>query len=462
MAGRSDGQFYFATTGIIEMSEESIQALRVALQVSPKNLPLRLLLARSLEGLQQFEDAAGEFLQCLAIDKSADGARLGLARCTLQGGKVDEALRQLDSITADDPYCAEAYLWLARGRLRCRDREAARRAYETAIQLDPSLKSDALSEELSNEEEVPEKIALSLHDGEAKQEDLVEVKRPTQSFVDVGGLEALKERIRMDIILPFQQPEMFRAYGKKIGGGILLYGPPGCGKTHIARATAGEVKARFISVMLDDILDMYLGQGEKRLAAVFRKARQETPAIIFIDEIDALGGKRKKMHHGSGRTLVSQLLTEMDGAGEKNSEILVVGATNAPWDVDGALKRPGRFDRVIFVAPPDRAARKEILQIFLLGKPVGDVDRDWVASKTRGFSGADLNLLVDIAIELALAEAMKSGQLRPLETNHFKRAMKKAQPTTEEWLRTARNYARYSNESGAYDEIQNYLDGPKD
>jgi transitional endoplasmic reticulum ATPase len=444
------------------MSEESIKALQAALEVSPDNLPLRLHLAQLLEKLQKFDDASGEFLQALALDKDADGARLGLARCTMQAGKVDEALRQFESIAKDHPYNANAYLWVARGRLRKKDKEGARRAYEAAINLDPNLKSESLAEELESETDVPEKIALSLQSGEASADDLVEVKRPTSSFADVGGLEVLKERIRMDIILPFQQPEMFRAYGKKIGGGILLYGPPGCGKTHIARATAGEVKARFISVMLDDILDMYMGQGEKRLAAVFRKARDETPAIIFIDEVDALGGKRKKMHHSSGRTLVSQLLTEMDGADSKNEEILVVGATNAPWEVDGALKRPGRFDRVIFVPPPDKAARVEILRILLLGKPIGDVDRDWIASKTRRFSGADLKLLVESAIEFALSEAMKSGSLKPLETAHFKKALKTLRPTTDEWLRTARNYARYSNESGSYDDIAEYLKNDPD
>lgn len=443
------------------MSEESLNALRSALEVSPDNIPLRLHLARTLEQLQKYEDGAGEYLQALAVDKTADGARLGLARCTLQSGKVDEALRQLESITAEDPYNGEAYIWLTRGRLRRKDKEGARRAYQAAIDLDPNLKSEALAEELEVEEK-PEKIALPLRGGEVSEDDLVEVKRPTTSFADVGGLESLKDRIRMDIIMPFQQPEMFRAYGKKIGGGILLYGPPGCGKTHIARATAGEVKARFLNITLNDILDMYMGQGEKRLAAIFRNARRETPSIIFIDEVDAMGGKRKKMRHAAGRTLVSQLLTEMDGADSKNDEVLVIGATNAPWDIDGALKRPGRFDRVIFVPPPDREARKEILRILLLGKPLGDVDRDWIAKKTGRFSGADLKLLVDGAIEVALSDALKSGGIKPLETGHFKKALKKLRPTTEEWLRTAQNYARYSNETGAYDEIRDYLESNQD
>lgn len=443
------------------MTDDPIHALRAALELSPENTVLRLHLARTLEQSDRHSEAADQFLEALARDKATPGARLGLARCTLKSGKVEEALKQLVAITDDDPYDAEAYLWLARARLRTRDKDGARRAYESAISLNPELKSEALAGELE-EEDKPERIALTLQGGEVDHQDLVEVRRPTTSFNDVGGLEPLKQRIRMDIILPFQQPEMFKAYGKKIGGGLLLYGPPGCGKTHIARATAGEVKARFIPMGIEDVLDMYLGEGEKKLAAVFRKARDETPAIIFIDEVDALGGKRKSMRHSSGRTLVSQLLTEMDGGGERNEGVLVVGATNAPWDVDVALKRPGRFDRLVFVPPPDQVARVEILKILLLGKPGGDIDIAWIAKKTRRFSGADLKLLVEAAIEEALGEAMKSGKIQPLETAHFKRALKKQKPSTEEWLRTAKNYARYANDGGAYDDIQSYLDGPMD
>jgi SpoVK/Ycf46/Vps4 family AAA+-type ATPase len=283
-------------------------------------------------------------------------------------------------------------------------------------------------------------------------------ERSDVTFADVGGMHEVKERIRMAIIYPLQPPEVFAAYGKRAGGGLLLYGPPGCGKTYLARATAGEVGARFLSVGISDILDMWHGQSEQKLHALFESARRARPAVLFFDEIEAIGGSRLDMRQHFQRTLVNQFLAELDGAESDNDGILVIGATNAPWHVDSALRRPGRFDHVVFVAPPDESARREILRLHLRGKPAAeDVDVVRLARETEGFSGADLRVLVDGAAEAALQEALRSGQIQPLSTALLLRALHDRKASTIEWLSTAKNYALYSNEGGLYDDVAAYL-----
>ena len=193
------------------------------------------------------------------------------------------------------------------------------------------------------------------------------------TFADVGGLDDIKSAIRKRIILPFQKPSLFERFKKRIGGGILLYGPPGCGKTLLARATAGECAARFFNVTISDILDMYIGESERKLHAVFETARQSKPSVLFFDELEALGVKRQYHREGSSSKLVSQFLSELDGFSRNNQGVLVLGATNVPWDIDPAFHRPGRFDRVLFVPPPDRGVSYDKIRLGfeqMLGFPV--------------------------------------------------------------------------------------------
>lgn len=282
--------------------------------------------------------------------------------------------------------------------------------------------------------------------------------RESVTFADVGGLDEIKEQIRLKIIVPFERPELFRAYGKKVGGGILLYGPPGCGKTLLARATAGEVSAYFQNVAIDDILDMYYGESERKLASVFETARAKNPSVVFFDEVEAIGGSRQQLRHSPGRTLVNQLLAEMDGLASQNEKILVIAATNAPWSVDAALRRPGRFERVLFVPPPDEVARLDILRLHLRERPVSDdVNLGYLAKKTAAYSGADLHELVERAAEAPLMDAIRSGSIRPIARSDFDRALKTTRPSTREWFSTAKNYATFANTGGLYDELVEYL-----
>jgi SpoVK/Ycf46/Vps4 family AAA+-type ATPase len=270
-------------------------------------------------------------------------------------------------------------------------------------------------------------------------------------------MDSVKEDIRVKIIYPIEHADMYAAYGKKMGGGLLLYGPPGCGKTHLARATAGEAKASFLSIGINDVLDMWLGNSERNLHGIFEKARSSRPTVMFFDEVDALGASRSDMRQSSGRHLVNQFLAELDGATSSNDGVLVLGATNAPWHVDSAFRRPGRFDQVIFVPPPDLEARKQILTILLTGKPMNDVDYGVVANKTAEFSGADLKAVVDRAIEAKLQEAIRTGRPSPISTNDLLASVKLLKPSTREWFATARNHALYANQGGVYDDVLKYL-----
>jgi SpoVK/Ycf46/Vps4 family AAA+-type ATPase len=270
-------------------------------------------------------------------------------------------------------------------------------------------------------------------------------------------MDTLKDEIGMKIIYPLRHPEMYKAYGKTIGGGILMYGPPGCGKTHLARATAGEINAGFIAVGISDVLDMWIGNSERNLHELFQQARYNKPCVIFFDEVDALGGRRSDMSGGSARQLINQFLAEMDGVDSNNDGVLILAATNAPWHVDPAFRRPGRFDRVLFVPPPDAEARAAILRLHCRDKPQENIEFEQIAQMTDAFSGADLKAIVDMAIESKLREAMKVGIPQPLGTKDLLAAAKSLKPTTREWFSSARNYALYSNQGGLYDDVLKYM-----
>lgn len=342
-----------------------------------------------------------------------------------------------------------------------RDSEASEAAREALVHLqdmDARERASALVEPGANEE--PPSNVLRLVRGGGGDESGVDVTpvRETLRFGDVGGLDDVKEEIRMKIIVPFQRPELFRQYGKRIGGGVLTYGPPGCGKTMLARATAGECEAVFMNVTIDSILDMYYGESERKLAEVFQTARSRTPAVLFFDEVEAIGASRQQIRHSPGKSLVNQLLAEMDGVASKNDNVLVMAATNAPWHVDSALRRPGRFDRVLFVPPPDETARLEILRLGLRNRPVAkDVSIGDLARKTAEYSGADLAELIERATEFPLNEAMRGGEARPLQPADFQAALKKMKPTTREWFATAKNYATFANTGGLYDDLVEYM-----
>ncbi len=442
--------------------DDTVNALREAVRLSPDNLPLRRHLAETLASLGKHEEAEREFREALAAAPHDLRLKIGLATTFYQQKKNSHALVIVEELLKLAGTPGEAYLLHARLLIRAGDVDRAIRQYRKAVDADPEVADDALEQRLGLEadEEDPGEIVdgkVRLADGGRGGDDLALPERPKITFADVGGMEQLKDEIRMKIILPLSHPELYAAYGKATGGGILMYGPPGCGKTHLARATAGEIKAGFLSVGISQVLDMWLGNSERNLHELFDQARMTRPCVLFFDEVDALGASRSDMRQSAGRQLINQFLAELDGVERSNEGVLILAATNAPWHLDTAFRRPGRFDRILFVPPPDSPARSSILSLLCRGKPCETIDFDHLARKTEGFSGADMKAVVDVAVEEKLRQAMRTGKPEPLSTKDLLSAAKSVRPSTREWFSTARNYALYSNQGGLYDDILRYL-----
>lgn len=447
--------------------DDVIDGLRQAVRVSPENVPLRLHLADTLLRLARPEEAEHELR--LALQQAPDDLKLkaALARAFEQQGKQSAAIVVLEELARHPDAPPRSRVLYARLLLRAGHVEDAVRQYKKALATDPTTADEQLSDQLgvsppdaTQDEDDDREVVDGRLRAAWQPSDTgpgTEVERPKTAFADVGGLEDLKEEIRMKIIHPLQHAELYRAYGKPIGGGILMYGPPGCGKTFLARATAGEIKAGFLSIGINDVLDMWIGNSEKNLHEVFERARRSKPCVLFFDEVDALAASRSDMRASAGRHLINQFLAELDGVQSNNDGVLILAATNAPWHVDPAFRRPGRFDRILFVPPPDAPARASILRAMCRGKPVDDIDYEHVAKKADGFSGADLKAVLDGAIELKLREAMKAGSPKPLTTKDLLNAVSGVRPSTREWFATARNYALYANQGGAYDDVLKYL-----
>lgn len=437
---------------------DAVMSLREALALSPENVPLRVLLARTLLDANRPVDALLEYRGVLTRAPDRDDARLGGGEAALAAH--DDAAAVDLWFPVRDRLDPEDLRELARAAMRAGRRDEARLAYDQVMRIEPSLRDLDLDRALrAADAERPARATpeVAVVAAPAAPPAPVQRSRPSITFADVGGLDALKERLRMDIVYPLQRPDLFKAYGKKVGGGVLLYGPPGCGKTHLARAAAGECGASFLAVEIQQVLDMWLGESEKRLHQLFERARDEAPTILFFDEVEAIGAARHQLRHGPGRRMVNQLLAEMDGVGAANEQVLVLGATNAPWDVDPALRRPGRFDRVVFVAPPDVDGREAVLRLAFRDRPVEGVDFANVARRTVRYSGADLTHLAEVAAERALTEALKTGQLRAITQSDVLASIDRVRPTTAEWLDTARRYVSYANQAGLYDDVAAYL-----
>ena len=292
-------------------------------------------------------------------------------------------------------------------------------------------------------------------------EDMWDVEASTLTLADVGGMQAVKDRLNMAFLAPLRNPEMRRLYGKSLKGGLMLYGPPGCGKTYIARALAGEMGASFVSITLTDILDQFIGNSEANLHSLFETARAHAPVVLFLDEIDAIGQKRSQASSSGWRGVTNQLLTEMDGIDSGNEGVFILAATNVPWDVDPALRRPGRFDRSVAVLPPDEPARQSILRHHLGSRPVEGIDLAHLARQTNGFTGADLAHLADSAVEYAMMDSMRTGTVRMVTMKDFKRALRQVRPSAGPWFSTARNIVAYGNRDGQYDDLAAYMRGNK-
>ena len=428
--------------------KEEIEELKKALAESPANEYLLKVLISKMENYSEYdEELEGLLQQALKKDPYSFDLKAKLIKLYFRQGKISTCIVIADEIKDLSVLDADTRGVIAKCYLEERNHNKARTIYMDLIKDHPDYKEETLDEAFRMQ---------ATESGEDLDKDVM-FSKPDINFADVGGMQGVKREIDLKIIKPLENAELYASYGKKVGGGILLYGPPGCGKTFIAKATAGEINANFINISLNDILDMWIGNSEKNLNRYFELARSKKPCVLFFDEVDALGAKRSDMRQSAGKNVINQFLAELDGIHADNEGLLIIGATNTPWHLDSAFLRPGRFDRVIFVPPPDVDSKTEILKLKLKDKPQKNVDFKKIAKKTKDYSGADLNALIDIAIEDIIEKALETGTPKPIETKDLLKAIDRHKASTIEWFTTARNYAMFANKSGMYDEILKYL-----
>jgi SpoVK/Ycf46/Vps4 family AAA+-type ATPase len=378
--------------------------------------------------------------------------RLHVAGLLAERGRPAEALQHCSQALARDPGNAEALALL--------QRITAAMAQPTPPPVTPQPEPQRVRgfDWAKAEEEVADITEPVPAQGDAASPVVEDIEKPAVRLADVGGMQQVKERLELAFLGPMRNPQLAKAFGKSLSGGLLLYGPPGCGKTFIAKAVAGELGASFFSVGISDVLDMYTGQSERNLARIFAEARRHAPCVLFFDEMDALGQKRSHLSHASTmRNTVNQMLAEMDSVAADNDGVFVLGATNHPWDIDSALRRPGRFDRMVLVLPPDAPARAAILSYHLRERPVSEVNLDRIVRLTEHFSGADLAHVCTTAAERALALSMRDGRLHALTTKDLEAAVREIRPSTGPWFATARNVVAFANTDGEYDDLSAYL-----
>ena len=316
----------------------------------------------------------------------------------------------------------------------------------------PELKLEGVNDEDPIPQEILEKLVIAQKDfiealkvvrPSAMREVLVET--PDVSWTDVGGLEETKEKLKEAVEWPLNKPEVFKRMGIRPPRGILLYGPPGTGKTLLAKAVAKESEANFILINGPSLLSKWVGDSEKAMREVFRKARQTSPTILFFDEIDALVPRRGAGGDSGGRVndkMVNQMLTEMDGL-EALNDVVVIAATNRPDIVDPALLRQGRFDRIIYIPIPDESARKNIFEIYLKEMPVTKgIDAQKLATLTEGYVGADIEGVCREAAMIALREDIK---VKEVKMEHFMKALEVVHASVDKDVETA------------YKELENYF-----
>jgi transitional endoplasmic reticulum ATPase len=374
------------------------------------------------------------------------------AECFYQIGRFLDSMRLLNRLIELEGERVNLLLNRARVNEQLDFLEEAVQDAEAALKLDPAsqearqLKHSLLLKRQSYGIEDDVYNAFARGDDEAV---LGDVKIPETRFSDIGGLDNVKRQIRETIEYPLKYAELSARYGKKAGGGLLFFGPPGCGKTLLARAAAGECEVALVNVNLASVLDKWVGNTEKAVSMVFAAARKRAPAILFFDEVDAIGGSRANLQTGWEKKLISQLLIELDGLNSRNDNVMVLGATNAPWDVDFALRRPGRLGNLVFVPPPSAEERAAIFGLYLKQKPfvAEDLDLAELALLSEHHSADSIRQVVENAAAIPWRNAIETGDAQPLAMEHLRQALQQAAPDLVEWEKLVSRYQEFASKS---------------
>lgn len=408
---------------------------------------------------QDFDTAIKDYDRALSINPKYLKAfyNRGLAYACQQD--YEKAVEDFTEVIGLNPSFSEAYhiRGLAYDYLNQLDK--AVQDYDKAIELNPNF-----TEAINHREIAKGKQGggggggVTSTGGEAGQNQGINavklLSKPKMKFTEVAGMLKMKEEINEAIVYPLLKPDLARTYGKLAGGGIMLYGPPGCGKTFIMKAAAGECNSNFINAKISDIVDMYVGNTEKNLHNIFETGRKNSPCIIFFDEVEALGGRREDMNQATAymKMAVNQLLFEMDGIESNNANVLVVGATNAPWDVDPALRRSGRFGKAIIIPEPDFTSRREIIKMHVKKVPAASgIVFNRLALATVGYASADLKAIVEEAAAIPWREAFKTGKQRAVNTGDFINAIKKKKSSLPPWYEQAKKQIGQQEEKTVVD-----------
>ena len=419
-----------------------LDSLRKAVEAMPDDVPLRLHLATMLLGAGQRDEAVRQLGAVLQRDPGNTQA-LGLLRDPGAGPAADPPVispeRTGSPAAPPVPHATPA------------GADPGKTQHYDWSQAEDELR-DVLPAMFVGEGETADSASAGIDEA-----DVYDAEHAGLTLADVAGMTEVKQRLEAAFLAPMRNPDLRRLYGKSLRGGLLLYGPPGCGKTFIARAVAGELGARFITVSFADLIDMFVGRSERNIHELFEVARRNAPCVVFLDEVDAIGQKRSQLRNTPMRSAVNQLLLELDDVASDNTGVFLLAATNHPWDVDSALRRPGRFDRTLLVLPPDGQAREGVFRYHLRDRPVAGIDLAKLSKLTDGYSGADIAHICETAAERALLDSVQRGEPRLIGQADLEAAVGEVRPSLGTWFETARNVALFANEGGAYDDLVAYL-----